>query len=1474
MRGSKNLGCFLIAGFILLAISVPAVYGQGGQPPSLTLFNPEIQGLTVTVNGVTMPGTPGTIITRIHWDWGDGTREDQWFAASHTYSYPGTYTITVTSFQSDGLFTTRSVTVTLTAGQLIPTALSISLEPSIAEANRETRVIIRGVLTRRDTGQGLSSKMVLVTPRFSYVQPQTANVITDGRGFFQADFIVNAPAGTYYFTAVFGGDSQFDYSDARAALTVQQPRGQPPSLTLFEPEIRGLTVTINGVTTPGTSGATITRIQWDWGDGYREDRWFAASHTYSRPGTYTITVTAFQSDGLSTTKTITVTLAGGRKVKVHVYAIDDVNRTRVYHIDSVAKIAGAQIRVDYPGGSQVLTTTSTFPGPYVDVDENSTVTVSLVGEPVGWRFAGYWDIYTISWTPGQSRTFNVGTSDVHVSASFTPAGGGEVKFQGTVTKDESFGPVVCYGSYFVKIAVEQILSDPSFLLRDVRNVEVCYKGALNLRAGERVEVYGYYWKHGGPLQAAERVVASGDSYYIKRLGGVQGSLEILDINYQGTPPNSDGNDQRSVTVPPGATLTLFFRYNEGNANNQYIVRVYPEWDKNRYIANSDNDETISEVGQEIGGYRWDREAFSAPTAPGTYKVRFVYNASATPPTWDRYDRLLAEGTVVVEQRAETRIGTELSVSLEPNTAPENKETTVLVKGVLLRRDNRQGIANKPVVLSFRGQQRTVTTDSRGSFQAEFTVNLPAGSYTFTASFAGDSQFEPSTTTATLTVLRLEFLIPTKLTLEINQTSIRADTLEIVRFSGKLTRTDTGQGLAGKTVYITIPGESVPVPVTTDAGGVYGLVYGIKVPAGTYTVEARYQGETVDNTRYEVSSATATLIATTIVQRVEITGLSTDKASYSPREQVIVTVKVKNTGRIAAAGLRINVDIADPSGRSVKTDVFQDGISLAVGEEKPFSKAYWTVPSDAVAGIYTVTAGLHGVPYVEKKTTFAVIIKGAVKILPVPYYSQGSLPWCAEASLSMILAYYGHKAHMEDIAQLLGLSRNGATPFLIILDLAKRTYGLDNEAVADLSKVPEAIDKGYPLFVPLQLGLLFGGHAVVIVGYEKDEKGNLYFYINDPSGAFTQTKLNLKGVFRVKVPYSDVSKYLNRPWWPYAIKGNPSPPEGSIFVNDRGIEISSKWQEKRWELYLDKGIAWKAWDNRIERTLNLNTVSDRFIMITIGIVGNGNESSVGRIEAEIRRNKATIWSKEIMNNVDLSAGNELYHSFTIDITELQLKPGDYELEIDLRTKDGRLVDYVGPFQFSLLSSSPTPPGLLVGKTIEEAIASLVPGDPADVTNPDVYIGDQEILRAHQLWISGSPVPGTDGKVIDDAMMLKLLGLWSSRKPVSQASGASYQSSDGVKLSVENVVLDPNPVKSPGVVTLQAKGTGIVGLKVEVFDLAGMKVFEQETIGDTMTFYPVDNKGHPLANGVYLCVVTVKGCDGYVIRSEIKKLVVLR
>ncbi len=83
----------------------------------------------------------------------------------------------------------------------------------------------------------------------------------------------------------------------------------PPQIVLMPARVMDLTSTILGTTIPGSVNATITSIQWDWGDNTTtEQHEFPHSHTYRSPGSYTLTITAFQSDGLNTTRTTDITI--------------------------------------------------------------------------------------------------------------------------------------------------------------------------------------------------------------------------------------------------------------------------------------------------------------------------------------------------------------------------------------------------------------------------------------------------------------------------------------------------------------------------------------------------------------------------------------------------------------------------------------------------------------------------------------------------------------------------------------------------------------------------------------------------------------------------------------------------------------------------------------------------------------------------------------------------------------------------------------------------------------------------------------------------------------------------------------------------------------------------------------------------------------------------------------------------------------
>jgi PKD repeat protein len=275
-------------------------------PPTLTLFEPQISGLTVTINGVATPGYEGASITGIaphcfHWDWGDGNSEDRCFPATHTYSSAGTYTITVTAYQSDGLSTTKTLSVKVGAENKPPTAYIDSISPNPAYE-----------------GQTISFSGHGYDPDGNITE---CDWRADGTVLSSScSFSTSLPPGKYTIYFRVKDDKSVWSSWVYADLVVKKAeKRKAPELTLFDPQVNGLTVTVNGVTKPGYEGASITKIKWDWGDGNSEDSWFPVIHTYSSSGTYIITITVYQSDGLSITKTMNINILPENKSLNPVY---------------------------------------------------------------------------------------------------------------------------------------------------------------------------------------------------------------------------------------------------------------------------------------------------------------------------------------------------------------------------------------------------------------------------------------------------------------------------------------------------------------------------------------------------------------------------------------------------------------------------------------------------------------------------------------------------------------------------------------------------------------------------------------------------------------------------------------------------------------------------------------------------------------------------------------------------------------------------------------------------------------------------------------------------------------------------------------------------------------------------------------------------------------------------------------------------
>ncbi|MBA3823653.1 MAG: PKD domain-containing protein [Ktedonobacterales bacterium] len=235
-----------------------------------------------------------------HWDFGDGSRA-LGYALTHTYQSPGTYVIHVKVTQgtqqdlaalSD--FDSAQVTV-------VPQRLS---QPPTATARSSARYVqvMHAVTYSVTTARAFDGSPLTYTWNFGDNTTATGSTVT------------------HTFTQVGDGD---------VALIVQDGRGTRSVVTLpvtIVAEVPVVHVTAStrqlagaGAVTFDASGSTapasypnnrIARYQWDFGDGTTmltiSPR---VSHTFSAPGSYTVTVAALDRRDIPGTGTLTVTVA-------------------------------------------------------------------------------------------------------------------------------------------------------------------------------------------------------------------------------------------------------------------------------------------------------------------------------------------------------------------------------------------------------------------------------------------------------------------------------------------------------------------------------------------------------------------------------------------------------------------------------------------------------------------------------------------------------------------------------------------------------------------------------------------------------------------------------------------------------------------------------------------------------------------------------------------------------------------------------------------------------------------------------------------------------------------------------------------------------------------------------------------------------------------------------------------------------------
>ncbi|MFB7251395.1 PKD domain-containing protein [Microbacterium sp. NPDC056234] len=254
--------------------------GKNLQAPTAA-FTSTAQHLAVAFDASASSAAAGESIVAYAWNWGDGTSASG-ISPTHTYDEPGTYDVTLTVTDGQGLSGATTEQVTVLAANQAPTAALVA------------------------TTDGLTASV-------SGLGSQDPDGTIDS---YSWDWGDGTPAGA-------GATSAHAYAAAGTytiTLTVTDDRGatatssQPVTVThesptpAFEASASVLDVTVDAGASAASDGATMS-YAWDWGDGTPDGSGLTAGHAYAQAGEYTITLTVTDSFGAHATKTRTVAVA-------------------------------------------------------------------------------------------------------------------------------------------------------------------------------------------------------------------------------------------------------------------------------------------------------------------------------------------------------------------------------------------------------------------------------------------------------------------------------------------------------------------------------------------------------------------------------------------------------------------------------------------------------------------------------------------------------------------------------------------------------------------------------------------------------------------------------------------------------------------------------------------------------------------------------------------------------------------------------------------------------------------------------------------------------------------------------------------------------------------------------------------------------------------------------------------------------------
>jgi len=280
---------------VFIRLVEPGVILPGGPSPSFTIngsatLTALLPFVDVLFDGSGSTPAPGTAITLYRWDFGDGTTASG-STLFHRFQ-PGTYFVTLTATDTNGVSSSAARAVTVAAG--IPPTATFVFSPTAPIIDQS--VVFDASASRAATGRSI------VEYDWHF-----------GTGTRDRGVVVSKTYGTpgIYTVVLTVTDDVGQEGTATQTVSVGTVGAALTAAFTFSPSDPTAPATVNFNASGSTPLGSIVNFAWDFGDGGMSptNTVPTTSHLYGAAGTYVVRLTVTDDEGRTATTTVSVAVS-------------------------------------------------------------------------------------------------------------------------------------------------------------------------------------------------------------------------------------------------------------------------------------------------------------------------------------------------------------------------------------------------------------------------------------------------------------------------------------------------------------------------------------------------------------------------------------------------------------------------------------------------------------------------------------------------------------------------------------------------------------------------------------------------------------------------------------------------------------------------------------------------------------------------------------------------------------------------------------------------------------------------------------------------------------------------------------------------------------------------------------------------------------------------------------------------------------